>query len=61
MMKEKIRKLIEKFKNHELATPNVLILTAEDLAELRDELGLAPDVQLIEYKNLQIQVIEEAD
>lgn len=60
-MKESIMRLIKKFKNHELATPNVLILTADDLAELRDELGIAPEVPLTEYENLQILVIEETD
>ena len=60
-MKDKIKRLINKFKDHKLATPNVLILTAEDLAELREELGLAPEVQITEYDNLQILVIEETN
>lgn len=60
-MKEKIKELIKKFKDHELASPNVLIMDAADLAELRDELNISPEIPLTEFENLQIIVVEETD
>lgn len=58
-MKQKIEKLIEDFKKENLDLPTVLLVTPADLAELREELGLAPEEDFLFYKNMSIVVIPE--
>lgn len=58
-MKQKIEQLIKAYKKENLKMPTVLFLTPEDLAELREDLGLAPEEDLLFYKTMSIIVIAE--
>lgn len=60
-MKAEIDKLIEEFKEKTLNLPTVLLLSPEDLAELREEMGIAPEEDFRFYKSMTLLVIPKED
>ena len=58
-MKTKIKELITRFENKTLELPTVLLLTPDDLAELREETGIAPERVIASIYGLEIIVLDD--
>lgn len=58
-MKTKIKELITRFENKTLELPTVLLLTPDDLAELREEAGIAPERVIASIYGLEIIVLND--
>jgi len=62
-MKQEIKKLVKRFLVEKQKLPNVLFVSPEQLASLREELGTPPAINLSEFKlndtTLEIVVVYE--
>lgn len=57
-MKEEIKKEILKLKKKK-EIPEIIILTPEELAELREDLNLPYDIDLLEFENINLFIFDE--
>lgn len=58
-MKEELKKMIKEFKQKKNKFPELIILSPEDLAQLREDLELSYEVDLTEFDNIKLFVLDE--
>lgn len=58
-MKEELKKMIQDFKQRKNKIPELIILSPEDLAQLREDLKLSYEIDLIEFDSIKLFVLDE--
>lgn len=58
-MKEEIKNQIQELKKKK-QIPEIIILTPEELAELREDLNLPYNIDLLEFENVNLFIIDES-